>query len=138
MLKRTLVATLIVAFVVPLLAASATAGRSAIWVDQSSYRTDDGALHYGQEVSFGYRTDYYDASGGTGPWLHLHCFRNGNLIYADSRAGFPGGKGFGAPFNLGPSAAWSGGEADCTGILGHRTRSGKFRTDATTEFHVSA
>ena len=138
------------ALVVGVLAGPAIAGGggrrgSEIWIEPSSYARVDGVMHVGDSVMFGFKTNYWDEAGGTGPWLALECFRagadyeyegqlSGVMILADSRAGFPGGWGYGEPFVL-SGTAWKLGPANCTGILGHRGKT-KFMVDATVDFYV--
>ena len=107
-------------------------GGSSIWVDTSAMRSVDGGLHYLDQMGFGYQTSYA-ATDGSGPWLKLQCYQDGVLVLSDVRAGFEGGYGYGVPFVLGPTVRWIGGDADCTGILGHQG-SRNFVTDATTKF----
>lgn len=112
-------------------------GGSSIWVDSAStLRSADGFLHYGDQMRFGYQTSY-TATDGSGPWLVLECYIGGVLVLSDVRAGFPGGYGYGVDFNLGPTARWSGGDANCTGILGHQGNR-SFVKDATTQFLAKA
>ena len=40
-------------------------------------------------------------------------------------------------FTLGPSLAWTGGAADCTGMLGHRSKSGRYVVEASVDFGVA-
>jgi hypothetical protein len=117
-------------------------GGSDIWIQDTAARS--GGLDQGEEVSFGFKTSYWDADGGTGPWLQLQCFRDGTgwegqndgvRILSASRAGFEGGWGYGVPFEL-ASSSWHEGPADCTGFLGHKSKSGKWMTEATVGFHV--
>jgi hypothetical protein len=113
-------------------------GGSSIWIEDAYLaRSADGAMHHGDPIAFGFTTKYWDADGGTGPWLRLQCYYGSTLVYWENRAGFEGGYKYGEPFQLGPSAAWSSGDADCVGIVGHENRkSGKFRAEAKVEFHV--
>lgn len=121
-------------------------GGSSIWIDASSYRAADGKLHVGQSVMVGFKTSYVDTTGGTGPWLQLQCYRAGSgyegqldgvLILSDSRAGFPGGWGYGTPFTL-SGTSWHLGPANCKAVVGHKTNSGRFMVEASTSFYVAA
>jgi hypothetical protein len=72
-----------------------------------------------------------------GPWIEMKCSQNGVVVGTSDEAGFPGGVGYQDPFYLGPSAAWTGGAADCTVTVFHlNSNSTKLVTDATTSFHV--
>jgi hypothetical protein len=129
---------ILVLFAAPALAAKGgNGGKSAIWIEESATaRSADGNMHYAEQVTFGHETRYTD-DRGRGPWIELRCEQDGNVVYREWRAGFEGGYRYGEAHNLGPSAAWSGGEADCTGILGHYNKNfGKFLVDATVDFHV--
>lgn len=104
---------------------------SSIWVDTDSYRSD-GVMNYKDTMSFGYTTSEQYAS------IQLQCFQNGFLVFSASHAAYEGGYGYGQPFQLGPSYAWSGGAAQCVGILGHRASNGRYVEDASTNFDVAA
>ena len=101
----------------------------------------------GDCLTLSFQSSYSDPVNGSGPWLHLECTRagadyqyegqlSGSVILADSRAGFPGGWGYGVPF-MRAGTAWHLGPANCTVELGHRSKSGKFMVDASTRFAVS-
>jgi len=106
-------------------------GGSTIWVDTSTLRSADGTLQFGESLNFGYRSD-------TAQSIQLQCFQSaGTLVFADSRMLFEGGLGYGEPFTLGPSLAWTGGEATCTGALGHRSHSGRYVVEAQVDFAVA-
>lgn len=111
-----------------MVAPSASASRDSVWVDSPQ------PLHYQDSVVLG-----FDYSGPTannvGPWLQLQCYVGDTLVLSDVRAGFVGGYGYGVPFQLGPTARWSSGAAECTGIVGHQTKR-NFRTDASVDFVV--
>ena len=134
-------AVLCLAMAIPAAARPDHAGGSQIWIESESSGVEataaDSAMHYGGEASFGHRTRYTD-DRGHGPWLRLSCEQDGNEVFQQIRAGFDGGYMYGEAFDLGPSLAWTGGDADCTGILGHYSRNfGKFLVDATVEFQVT-
>lgn len=106
-------------------------GGSAIWIDQSSYRSA-GELSFGQDVNFGYRSDSATS-------IQLHCFQpagSDRLVFADSRMLTADGWGYGTPFYLGPSGSWTEGAASCKAMLGNRSQSGKYRVEATVSFDV--
>ncbi len=100
-------------------------GGSSIWIDDASGRTADGGLQFGDDVTFGYRS-------GTAESIQLHCFQGGDLVFA--RLGMLS-RGDNA-FTLGPSPAWTDGAADCTAMLGHRAKSGKYVVEAKVAFGV--
>ncbi len=104
-------------------------GGSALWIEASTLR-DEGALHFGQDVAFGYRSD-------TAQSIQLQCTVDGGLVFADARMLFEGGAGYGEPFALGPSISWTDGSADCTASLGHRSRNGRYVVEATLGFAVA-
>ena len=108
-------------------------GASAIWIDQSSLRSTDATLHFQDSLGFGYTSDSATS-------IQLQCFQpvgSDALVFSDFRMLFEGGVGYGEPFTLGPSLAWTGGEASCTGILGHRSNSGRYMVEATVDFPVA-
>ena len=152
---RTMIKTMAVvaSLTVALVASPAAAGpgqnkgggsRANIWIDSAAADTTvladaaaGDAMHYGGKVSFGHETSYTD-DRGRGPWIRLQCEQDGELVYQQSRAGYEGGYLYGEAFDLGPSAAWSGGEADCVGELGHYSRNfSRFMVDATVDFYVA-
>lgn len=109
--------------------------KAQIWIEESpvanATEAADDTMNYLDAVSFGH------TSNNDAPWLVLECYQNDRLVFWQNRAGFEGGFGYGQPFTLGPSLAWTGGEADCVGILGHYHRkTGRFMQDATVDFHV--
>jgi hypothetical protein len=121
----------------PALAARGGKARSSIWIESSyAARSADSAMHHGDPVAFGFTTKYWDDVYNTGPWLRLECYNGSTLVYWENRAGFEGGYKYGEPFTLGPSLAWPSGEADCTGVLGHYQKNGRFRVEAKVEFPV--
>ena len=106
---------------------AADARRSSIWIEDSP------TLSFGQPVAFGYDSDRATS-------IQLHCFQpvgTTNLVFADSRMLFEGGWGYGEPFYLGPSAAWTEGAATCKAMLGHRLNSGKYMIEASLTFDVA-
>jgi hypothetical protein len=105
------------------------------------------APRVGNCMKFTFKTSYWDPTNGTGPWMHLQCFRAGEdyeyegqlsgvMILADSRPGFPGGWGYGVPFVLN-GTSWHLGPANCTIRLTHRSKSGRLVVDASNRFSVS-
>ena len=107
----------------PVLAAR---GGSSIWIEGASTRTTDGGLQFGDAVTFGYRSDSAQS-------IQLHCFQEG-LVFAASGMLSQGD----TAFTLGPSLAWAGGAADCTAMLGHRSKSGRYVVEAKVDFAVSS
>jgi hypothetical protein len=105
--------------------ADTDARRASIWIMDSS-RDSDGSLHYGESVSFGYESSSAES-------IQLHCFQDGGLVFADS--GMVNGSA--ESFDLGPSMAWSGGDASCEALLGHRAKSGKYVVEAKISFSVA-
>ena len=106
-------------------------GGSAIWIEGSAERAAN--LSFGQEVTFGYRS-----SGATS--IQLQCYQpagSDRLVFSDFRMLFEGGLGYGKAFDLGPSAAWTDGAADCKAMLGHRSKSGKYMVEASLRFDVA-
>ena len=101
------------------------ARRASIWVMDSS-RSSDGALHYGDSVAFGYESSSAQS-------IQLHCYQDGGLVLA--AAGMVDGGA--ESFDLGPSMAWSGGDASCEALLGHRAKSGKYVVEAKVAFAVA-
>jgi len=83
-----------------------TAGDSTI--DMVPMDSTDGVAHFGQHVTFNVHTTATDY-----PWVTVQCSQNGELVYQQSLAMFIGDK----TFTLGPTPAWQGGGADCTGTL---------------------
>ncbi len=80
-----------------------------------------------------------DANLDEHPTIQLQCFQDGQLVFATAHAAYPGGYGYGDPFKLGPSYAWSGGAAEGHAVLGHRnSHNGKFVVDAETSFAIGA
>jgi hypothetical protein len=106
----------------PVLAAR---GGSSIWIEGASARTADGGLQYGDDVTFGYRSDSAQS-------IQLQCYQ-GTLVFAASRMLSAGD----TSFALGPSLAWTGGAADCSGKLGHRSKSGRYVVEAHVDFAVA-
>ncbi len=108
----------------------AAGGGAAIWIDSGTARSA-GGLNYTDNVDFGYnKVAVYST-------IQLQCYQGGALVFSDSRPTWEGGLKYGESFTLGPSFAWSGGDADCVAKLGHRTNGGKWRTDAKVEFPVA-
>jgi len=105
------------------------------------------APQVGNLITFDFQSRYVDTTNGTGPWLQLQCFRagadfqyegqlSGVMILADSRAGFPGGRGYGRPFEL-DGTSWHLGPANCVTQVGHVAKNGRFSVDASTSFSVT-
>lgn len=129
-MKRVIVILAAVCAFVAVAAASASA--ASISLDLAS--VPDGTVNFGDSFSFIYDT----APHADFSTIQLLCYQNGELVFSDARATYPGGYGFGVPFQAGPSAAWTSGAADCTGELGHRLNSGHFKVDASVDFAVAA
>ena len=91
-----------------------------------------GSYYFGESV---YATTNVPAS--LGPFISMKCYQNGVLVGTTDHAAFPGGWYYGWAFSLGPSAAWTGGAADCTFTVTH-SGTGKTATDATLKIHVDA
>jgi hypothetical protein len=106
-------------------------GGATIWIESATILDADGGLRFGSEVMFGYRSDAAQS-------IQLQCFVGGGLVFADAHMLFEGGWGYGEPFTLGPSVSWTGGAADCTAMLGHRARNGRYVVEATVGFAVGA
>ena len=87
-------------------------------------------VHYRQQVTF----DVY-TSATAYPWVLLECSQNGSLVYQYSKGIFP--TSLGQIFTLGPTPAWTGGDADCTARL-QKWDGRKKTTLATLNFHVYA
>ena len=90
----------------------------------------DGLVHYRQQVTF----DVY-TSATAYPWVLLECSQNGSLVYQYSKGIFP--TSLGQIFTLGPTPAWTGGDADCRASL-QKWDGRKKTTLATLNFHVYA
>jgi hypothetical protein len=107
-------------------------GGSAIWIDESSVRSTSN-LRFGQSLKFGYRSDAATS-------IQLQCYQpvgSDRLVFSDFRMLFEGGLGYGEPFDLGPSAAWTDGAASCKAMLGHRSKSGRYMVEASLRFDVA-
>jgi hypothetical protein len=103
-------------------------GGSSIWVQSPS-----GQPTFGGSVTFGY-------ASSTATSVQLWCYQpvsSTRLVFADARMLYSGGVGYGEPFVLGPSAAWTGGAATCKAMLGHRSNSGKYMVEASITFGVA-
>src|SRR5262249_24388600 len=119
-------------------AAAANRTRASIWIDNSSRAAATTSLHFGDQVTFGFTTPYWDTTRGTGPWLELECSVNGTTVYVDRHAGFDGAVGYGAPFTLRGSVGWQSGPADCAASVGHFTKRGQYVADASLTINVAA
>lgn len=107
-------------------------GGSSIWIATSTARTADGGLQFGQSLTFGYTSD-------TAQSIQLRCYQPADaLVFSAAQMLFEGGLGYGQPFTLGPSLAWTSGAASCTASLGHRSNSGRYVVEATVTFAVGA
>ena len=135
-----LAATLLGAFV---LAGTAFAGNGAgpnksssssisppIVVSAAAFTSATSRPRYGDTITFNVST-----SETANPYVDLKCYQNGALV----------GEGWGAFFDGGTpgtfslySGPWSGGAADCTADLGLFVKSDRWRTLASTSFHVDA
>jgi hypothetical protein len=89
----------------------------------------NGLPNYGDRATFTVSTTATDK-----PWVELDCYQGGVLVYQDRR-GFFDGSLTGEVFNLGTTAAWQSGAADCTAWLVKYTRKGWSKL-ASTNFHV--
>jgi hypothetical protein len=105
-------------------------GGSSIWIESTTVRTVDGSLAFGSTVAFGYSSD-------TAQSIQLQCSQSGVLVFADSRMLSESGSGYGESFAIGPSLAWTGGAADCTALLGHRSNNGRYFVEASVDFAVT-
>src|SRR3954447_20370926 len=76
-----------------------------------------GSYYFGESV---YATTNVPES--LGPFISMKCYQNGVLVGTTDHAAFPGGWYFGWAFSLGPSAAWTGGAADCAFTVTHSGR----------------
>ena len=99
-----------------LFASPALAAPRSITLDQAD-------PHFGDAVTF-------SISGHDGDdWVNLRCFQGDLVFYHSQRVG--------ETFHLGPSAAWSGGEAECVASLSKQTNHG-LSAVADVAFHVGA
>jgi len=105
---------------------AARGGGSSIWIEDAAARTADGGLQFGDSVTFGYRSDSAQS-------IQLHCRQGGSLVFAAAGMLSAGD----TAFTLGPSLAWTGGAADCSGMLGHRSKSGRYVVEANVDFAVA-
>ncbi len=104
----------------------------AVAAQGASISLDQPAPTFGDAVTFTWDSPQAQS-------IQLHCYQPaGRLVFADARMLYEGGWGYGVPFVLGPSASWTGGDADCTAMLGYRAKSGHYRILASTSFHVGA
>lgn len=120
----------------PALAAKSGAGGKGKPVPTGSYSVSldqAGPYTFGEGVTATTTAPVYP--DGAGPYLWLKCYQDGALVLATDHAGFEGGWYYQDPFWLGPTQSWSGGAADCTLTVVHRSNN-KVVTDATTSFHV--
>lgn len=100
-------------------------GSYAVTIDQAApYR-------YAQEITVTTNAPVYANSS----WIDLGCYQGGAKVLATTHAAFPGGWYYGWPFNLGPTAMWTGGAADCELTVWHQSRN-KRVVDAKTTFRV--
>jgi len=91
-----------------------------------------GSYYFGENI---YATT--NAPVSLSPFISMKCYQNGALVGTTDHAAFPGGWYYGWAFSLGPSAAWTGGAANCTFSVYHSS-GGKTVTDATLKITVSA
>ena len=117
-MKRIISATLAAALLLGI-AGPVTAAPASITLDQA-------APSFGDQVTFTWSSNRAES-------IQLQCSQSGFLVFADGQLvrNDP-------VFTLGPSLAWKGGAADCTALLGHRARSGRYMVEATVEFGVGA
>ena len=100
-------------------------GGSAVTVDQAApYR-------YAQSITVTTNAPVYANSS----WIDLGCYQGGAKVLATTHAAFEGGLYYGWAFNLGPTAMWTGGAADCELTVWHQSRN-KRVVDARTTFRV--
>ena len=107
-----------------------SAGGGTITLAPLVYDANTNSLpNYGDRATFTLSTTATDK-----PWVQLDCYQGGTHVYQDRR-GFFDGSLTGEVFNLGTTAAWQSGAADCTAWLQAYTRQG-WSNVASTSFHV--
>jgi len=105
-------------------------------IDRVLLDSTDGEAHFAQHVTFDVTT-----TATVYPYVTLRCFQNGAVVSGETVAMWLDGGLITRTFALGPSIAWTGGEADCTATLEDRddyyfSRNGKIIDLASTTFHV--
>ena len=100
-------------------------GGYTVTVDQA------GPYWYGQALTVTTNAPVYANSS----WIDLGCYQGGAKVLATTHAAFEGGWYYGWAFNLGPTAMWTGGAADCELTVWHQSRN-KRVVDARTTFRV--
>ena len=104
-----------------------SSGSYSVVVDQP------GPYVFGQQITVSTNTPMYP--NGAGPYIWLQCYQDGVVVLASDHAGFPEGWYYEKPFTLGPTQMWSGGDANCTVTVVHRSNN-RVITDASTSFSV--
>jgi len=105
-------------------------------IDRVLLDSTDGEAHFAQHVPFDIAT-----TATVYPYVTLRCSQNGVVVSGETVAMWLDGGVITRTFALGPSIAWTGGEADCTATLEDRddyysSRNGKIIDLASTTFHV--
>lgn len=115
----------LVAVMLAFAASPAFGGKSSITLVrmEAASSATAGGPYFGEQVMFATSTDRTEQ-----PWVQLSCYQGGELVYAESHPAYqPNRLNDPGMFTLGPSAAWTGGAADCRGDL-FMVRNGLFRT----------
>ena len=124
MSKRSLivmaVALLVIFSAVP---AFARGGKTGIAMGESN------PYELGEDMTFEIWNTRTDA-----PWVEVHCYQGTERVYFEAR-GMWDSYSLGSVFTLGPTRAWTEGDADCTAEVGH-FRNGRFKAEAHIDFHV--
>jgi len=92
----------------------------------------DTVANYKDQVTFDIFT-----TATSSPYVHLVCTQNGAKVLESWQGFFPTALG-NEWFYLGPSPAWQGGAAECTGFLEQYSSKGAWVQLASTGFHVEA
>lgn len=100
---------------------------------ESSIVLDQAApITHGQEITMTVSTMATDR-----PFSEVECRQNGVLVYTSSAGHFDDYiEWFGPPTHTLSSLSWPSGDADCTAALTYQSRNGRWRTAASTSFHV--
>jgi hypothetical protein len=72
--------------------------------------------------------------GGEKVWVHARCWQDGTLVYEQYVKVDANNQ---AVLNLGPTPMWTSGAADCDAREGYWARNNRWRTVASTTFHVA-
>lgn len=103
-----------------------TGSTSSITLDQQA------PIAHGQTITFTV------ASSADRPFSEVKCYQQGAMVYASSAGHFEDYSiNFGEPQHILSSAGWPSGEADCSANLMYLAKNGRWRTAASTSFHVS-